>query len=110
MNILRGQVYYADLSAVKGSEQGGFRPVVIVQNDMGNKYSPTTIAVPMTTRPTKKEIPTHVKINVKGIDNIILCEQVRTIDKSRLKGEPVATLDAATMQQVSKAMKISLSI
>ena len=110
MNVLRGQIYYADLSAVKGSEQGGFRPVVIVQNDKGNRYAPTTIAVPMTSRPTKKEIPTHVKINVKGIDNIILCEQVRTIDKSRLKGEPVATLDAATMEQVTKAMKISLSI
>lgn len=110
MNILRGQIYYADLSAVKGSEQGGYRPVLIVQNDRGNRYAPTTIAVPLTTRQTKKVIPTHVNMDVRGIPNTALCEQVRTIDKSRLKGEAVAVLDSLTMQEVDRAMKISLGI
>ena len=89
MTIKRGDIYYADLSPVVGSEQGGLRPVLIVQNDVGNKYSPTVIAAAITSQQTKNNLPTHIKINASGCglakDSIVLLEQIRTIDKQRLK-------------------------
>ena len=89
MNIKRGDIYYADLSPVVGSEQGGIRPVLIVQNDVGNRYSPTVIAAAITSQKDKTELPTHIKVTAQGSglqrDSIILLEQVRTIDKKRLK-------------------------
>lgn len=109
MEIKRGQIYYADLSPVQGSEQGGLRPVLIVQNDVGNKYAPTTICVPLTTRMTKHRLPTHCLTNATGVMSIILCEQVRTADKSRLK-EYICTLPFAEMEKVNKALAISLGI
>ena len=109
MEIKRGQVYYADLSPVKGSEQGGLRPVLIVQNDMGNKHAPTVIVVPLTTRMTKHKLPTHHLTYATGVPSIILCEQVRTADKSRLK-EYVTMLSPAEMEKVNRALKISLGI
>lgn len=109
MEIKRGQVYYADLSPVKGSEQGGLRPVLIVQNDMGNKHAPTVIVVPLTTRMTKHKLPTHYLTYATGVPSIILCEQVRTADKSRLK-EYVTMLSPAEMEKVNRALKISLGI
>ena len=109
MEIKRGQIYYADLSPVKGSEQGGLRPVLIVQNDMGNKHAPTVIVVPLTTRMTKHKLPTHCLTYATGISSIILCEQVRTADKSRLK-DYVTTLSPDEMEKVNRALKISLGI
>ena len=109
MEIKRGQIYYADLSPVKGSEQGGLRPVLIVQNDMGNKHAPTVIVVPLTTRMTKHKLPTHHLTYATGVPSIILCEQVRTADKSRLK-EYVTMLSPAEMEKVNRALKISLGI
>lgn len=109
MEIKRGQIYYADLSPVQGSEQGGLRPVLIVQNDRGNKYAPTTIVVPLTSKMTKHRLPTHCLTKVTGIMSLILCEQVRTADKSRLK-EYVCTLPPADMEKVDKALAISLGI
>ena len=109
MEIKRGQVYYADLSPVKGSEQGGLRPVLIVQNDVGNKHAPTVIVVPLTTRMTKHKLPTHHLTYATGVPSIILCEQVRTADKSRLK-EYVTMLSPAEMEKVNKALAISLGI
>ena len=112
MIVKRGDIYYADLRPVVGSEQGGVRPVLIIQNDIGNKYSPTVIVLAITSRP-KKVIPTHVSIekNIKGIekDSIILVEQVRTIDKERLI-KKLGTLDFKKMQEVKKALKLSLNI
>ena len=109
MEIKRGQIYYADLSPVQGSEQGGLRPVLIVQNDVGNKYAPTTIVVPLTTRMTKHKLPTHYLTSATGVLSIVLCEQVRTADKSRLK-EYVCTLPPADMDKVNKALAISVGI
>ena len=109
MEIKRGQIYYADLSPVVGSEQGGLRPVLIIQNDIGNKYSPTVIVAPLTTKMTKHKIPTHCFTRVTGVASLILCEQVRTADKSRLK-EYVCTLPPADMEKVNKALTISLGI
>ena len=109
MEIKRGQIYYADLSPVKGSEQGGLRPVLIVQNDVGNKHAPTVIVVPLTTRMTKHKLPTHHLTYATGVPSIILCEQVRTADKSRLK-EYVTMLSPAEMEKVNRALKISLGI
>ena len=89
MNIRRGDIYYADLSPVIGSEQGGLRPVLIVQNDMGNKHSPTVIAAAITSRVSKTKLPTHIDIMGAHVglakDSVILLEQIRTIDKKRLK-------------------------
>ena len=89
MNIKRGDIYYADLSPVVGSEQGGIRPVLIVQNDVGNRYSPTVIAAAITSQRDKTELPTHIRVTAEGSglqrDSIILLEQVRTIDKKRLR-------------------------
>ena len=89
MNIKRGELYYADLSPVVGSEQGGIRPVLVVQNDVGNKYSPTVIAAAVTSKINKAKLPTHIELpsNVYGLqrDSVILLEQIRTLDKRRLK-------------------------
>lgn len=109
ITIKRGQIYYADLSPARGSEQGGVRPVLIVQNDIGNKHSPTVIMCPLTTQ-IKNPLPTHVTL-VGGIcaGSTVLCEQVRTIDKSRLK-KYMTTLTCGEMNRVSKALAISLNL
>lgn len=112
MIIKRGDIYYADLSPVIGSEQDGIRPVLIVQNDLGNKYSPTVIAVAITTQ-NKTKLPTHIPINKKVSNlpknSIILVEQIRTLDKSRLKNK-IGSLDEKTMLKVKAALKISFNI
>lgn len=109
--VKRGEVWYADMSPVIGSEQGGIRPVLIVQNDVGNKYSPTTIAVPLTSRLAKKPLPTHVIFTTTCLraESVALCEQVRTLDKMRMK-KLMGVLDEDTMQQVDKALVISLGL
>lgn len=113
MLIRRGDIYYADLRPVVGSEQGGIRPVLIIQNDMGNKHSPTIICAAITSKLNKAKLPTHVELNAEryGIvkDSVILLEQVRTIDKSRLR-ERVCHLDSEVLRRIDKALKISLSI
>lgn len=112
MKIKRGDIFYADLGPVVGSEQDGIRPVLIIQNDIGNKYSPTIIAVAITTK-AKTCIPTHIPIKAGTFglekDSIILIEQVRTLDKSRLK-EKIGSLDDITMEKVKEALKLSLNI
>ncbi len=107
----RKEIYYADLNQVRGSEQGGVRPVLILQNDMGNKHSPTTIVPPITSRQTKAKLPTHVDIQISELpkDSIVLLEQIRTIDKTRL-GQFVGTLDKSSMGRVDHAIVISLGI
>ncbi len=107
----RKEIYYADLNQVRGSEQGGVRPVLILQNDMGNKHSPTTIVAPITSRQTKAKLPTHVDIQIGELpkDSIVLLEQIRTIDKTRL-GQFVGTLDKSSMGKVDHAIVISLGI
>ena len=113
MNIKRGDIYYADLSPVVGSEQGGLRPVLIVQNDVGNKYSPTVIAAAITSKLGKTKLPTH--IDIPGVDvglakdSVILLEQVRTIDKKRLK-EKMGHLDDGTMSSVNSAIEVSFGL
>ena len=111
MDIKRGELYYADLSPVVGSEQGGVRPVLVVQNDVGNKYSPTVIAAADTSRLTKARLPTHIEIagQASGLqrDSVILLEQIRTLDKRRLK-ERIGTLPPAMMRKVDGALLISL--
>ncbi|MCI9126191.1 MAG: type II toxin-antitoxin system PemK/MazF family toxin [Eubacterium sp.] len=109
--IKRGEIYYANLCPVIGSEQGGIRPVIILQNDIGNRFSPTTIVAAITSRAEKTELPTHVNIRVEGLNSrsIILLEQIRTIDKSRIR-EFVDILDINTMSRVDKAIVISLGI
>ncbi len=110
-NILRGELYYADLSPVVGSEQGGVRPVLVVQNNTGNKYSPTIIASAVTSQMTKARLPTHIEIKggTFGLakDSVILLEQIRTLDKRRLK-DKIGTLDDTTMRKIDKAILISL--
>lgn len=115
MEIKRGDIFYANLGDTKGSEQNGIRPVLIVQNDLGNKYSPTVIAVAITSR-KKTNLPTHVSINKNECDycnlpkdSVILVEQIRTLDKSRLR-QKIGKLDIKTMQKVKEALKISFSI
>ena len=107
----RGEVYYADLSPVIGSEQGGLRPVLIIQNDIGNRHSPTTIVAAITSKKEKSEMPTHVMIKVDGLNkkSLVLLEQLRTIDRSRLK-ERVALLDANDMKLIDRALAISVGI
>lgn len=112
-NIKRGELYYADLSPVVGSEQGGIRPVLIVQNDVGNKYSPTTIVANITSR-DKNELPTHVTIhssreNGLKTDSTILLEQIRTIDKTRIKVR-IGRLSQNDLDKTMQAMKISLEM
>lgn len=109
--INRGDLYYADLSPVVGSEQGGLRPVVIIQNDIGNKYAPTTIIAPITSRISKKPMPTHILFSGCGLpkDSIILAEQIRTIDKSRLK-EKMGVLPPEKIEAVDMAVKVSLGL
>lgn len=109
--IKRGDIYYADLSPVVGSEQGGTRPVLIVQNNVGNKYSPTVIVSAITSQLSKAKIPTHIELpaNVYNLpkDSVILCEQIRTIDKRRL-GQKVTSLDEQKIKEVNKALFISI--
>ena len=112
MNIKRGDIYYADLSPVVGSEQSGIRPILIIQNDIGNKFSPTIIGVPITSK-SKISMPTHIAIegNKYGLekDSIILAEQIRTLDKSRLK-ERVGRLDNKVLNKVKRAIEISCGL
>lgn len=109
----RGDIYYADLSPVVGSEQGGVRPVLIVQNDVGNRYSPTVIAAAITSQTEKSKLPTHIELDSKNCglskDSVVLLEQIRTIDKRRLR-EKMGTLDASSMSQVNKALSISFGL
>ena len=113
MVIKRGDIFYADLSPVVGSEQGGVRPVLIIQNDIGNKYSPTVIAAAITSQINKAKLPTHVEIKAQeyGIqkDSVILLEQIRTIDKKRLR-EKIGHLDDKLMEQVNDALVISVGL
>ncbi len=113
MTIRRGDIYYADLSPVVGSEQGGVRPVLIVQNDVGNKFSPTVIAAAITSRMGKTKLPTHIDIMAERVglqkDSVVLLEQVRTIDKQRL-GEKMGHLDNETMNAVDDAITISFGL
>lgn len=110
MNVKRGELYYADLSPVVGSEQGGVRPVLVVQNDTGNKYSPTVIAAAVTSKIHKARLPTHIELpQAYGLakDSVILLEQIRTIDKRRLMTR-IGELPPSTMSRVNKAILISL--
>ena len=118
MNVKRGDIYYADLSPVVGSEQGGLRPVLIVQNDVGNKFSPTVIAAAITSKVGKTKLPTHIDV-LKGAqgcmemglarDSVILLEQIRTIDKRRLK-ERMGHLEDNVMQRVNSALYVSFGL
>lgn len=113
LNIKRGDVYFADLSPVVGSEQGGIRPVLVIQNDIGNRYSPTVIVAAITAQIQKAKLPTHVEINAKRYgfdrDSVILLEQVRTIDKQRLT-DKITHLDDDMMSRVNEALIISLGL
>ena len=113
MVIRRGDIYYADLRQVIGSEQGGIRPVLIIQNDTGNRHSPTVIVAAITSRMTKAKLPTHIKIDKEKCDiikdSVILLEQLRTIDKQRLK-DKVCHLDDEMLKTVDKALCISLEL
>ena len=113
MNIRRGDIYYADLSPVVGSEQGGLRPVLIVQNDIGNRYSPTVIAAAITSRISKAKLPTHIDVFAGKVglakDSVILLEQIRTIDKVRLK-EKMGHLDDDSMRSVNDALSVSFGL
>ena len=111
--VKRGDIFYADLSPVVGSEQGGLRPVLIVQNDTGNKYSPTVIAAAITSQTGKARLPTHIELNAQSVgltrDSVILLEQIRTIDKSRLR-ERMGKLDDNTMTKVDNAIAVSFGL
>lgn len=113
MTVKRGDIYYADLSPVVGSEQGGIRPVLIIQNDIGNKFSPTVIAAAITSQSEKTKLPTHIKVNTdeSGLskDSIVLLEQVRTLDKARLK-EKMGSLDNESMIKINKALSVSFGL
>ena len=113
MDIKRGEIYYADLSPVVGSEQGGVRPVLIVQNNVGNRFSPTVIAAAITSQKYKSNLPTHIRVDAANCglskDSIVLLEQVRTIDKTRLK-EKMGSLDTPSMNMVDKAISISFGL
>ena len=113
MSVKRGDIYYADLSPVVGSEQGGLRPVLIIQNDIGNRYSPTVIAAAITSRMGKTKLPTHIDIYAEraGLakDSVILLEQIRTLDKRRLK-EKMGHLDEGLMDQVKTAIAVSFGL
>ena len=113
MSVKRGDIYYADLSPVVGSEQGGLRPVLIIQNDIGNRYSPTVIAAAITSKMSKTHLPTHIDIYAEKVglakDSVILLEQIRTIDKRRLK-EKMGHLDDNTMNHVNNAIQVSFGL
>lgn len=113
VTVKRGDIYYADLSPVVGSEQGGIRPVLIVQNDVGNKFSPTVIAAAITSQRDKTNLPTHIRVDADGCglskDSIVLLEQVRTIDKQRLK-EKMGSLDQGAMNKIDKALSVSFGL
>ncbi len=113
MSVKRGDIYYADLSPVVGSEQGGLRPVLIIQNDVGNRYSPTVIAAAITSKMTKTHLPTHIDIYAEKVglakDSVILLEQIRTIDKQRLK-EKMGHLDDNVMNEVNSAIAVSFGL
>ncbi len=113
MTVRRGEIYYADLSPVVGSEQGGLRPVLIVQNDIGNKYSPTVIAAAITSRLTKSDLPTHITVGAGtcGLsrDSIVLLEQIRTLDKRRLR-ERMGEAGGEVMDAVDSALEISFGL
>ena len=113
LNIRRGDIYYADLSPVVGSEQGGIRPVLIVQNNVGNRYSPTVIAAAITSQQSKAKMPTHIPLhaNTSGLtkDSVVLLEQVRTIDKRRLR-EHMGHADEALMDQINNAIAVSFGL
>jgi len=113
VNVKRGDVFYADLSPVVGSEQGGIRPVLVIQNDIGNKYSPTIIVAAITSQINKAKLPTHVEISAPeyGLpkDSVVLLEQVRTIDKKRLK-EKIGRFNDEMMAKVDECLKISLGL
>ncbi len=113
MTVKRGDIYYADLSPVVGSEQGGVRPVLIVQNDIGNRYSPTVIAAAITSQKEKSKLPTHIEIHSQSCglsrDSVVLLEQIRTIDKKRLK-EKMGRLDDGSMGRIDQALSISFGL
>jgi mRNA interferase MazF len=113
MLIRRGDIYYADLRPVVGSEQGGVRPVLIIQNDVGNRHSPTVICAAITSRMNKAKLPTHIELNAARYhmvkDSVILLEQLRTIDKTRLK-DRICHLDSDIMKKVGRALQISLEL
>ena len=113
MSVKRGDIYYADLSPVVGSEQGGLRPVLIIQNDIGNRYSPTVIAAAITSKMGKTRLPTHIDIYADKVglakDSVILLEQVRTLDKRRLK-EKMGHLDDVVMSEVNTAIAVSFGL
>ena len=113
MIVKRGDIYYADLSPVVGSEQGGIRPVLVIQNDIGNKYSPTVIAAAITSQINKAKIPTHIELAAKDYglnkDSVILLEQIRTIDKRRLR-EKIGRIDDGLMASVNNALSISFGL
>ncbi len=113
MTVHRGDIYYADLSPVVGSEQGGVRPVLIVQNDVGNRFSPTVIAAAITSRMDKARLPTHIQLDAVGgglaRDSIVLLEQIRTLDKKRLR-EHMGRLDDASMHRVNQALQVSFGL
>lgn len=113
MDIKRGEVYFADLSPVFGSEQGGTRPVLVIQNDVGNKYSPTVIVAAITSQINKAKLPTHIELTAQeyGLqkDSVVLLEQLRTLDKRRLK-ERVCSIDLVKMRKVNDALLISLGV
>ena len=111
--VHRGEIYYADLSPVVGSEQGGVRPVLIVQNDIGNRHSPTVIAAAITSQRDKSKLPTHIEVHSGSCglakDSVVLLEQIRTIDKRRLK-ERMGELDSASMTKINSALQISFGL
>ena len=113
MIIKRGDIYYADLRPVIGSEQGGIRPVLVIQNDVGNRHSPTVIVLAITGQINKARLPTHVPVPAEGNgimeDSVILAEQIRTLDKRRLR-ERIGTIAPEVMEKVSQALKISLGV
>lgn len=112
-SVKRGDIFYADLSPVVGSEQGGTRPVLIVQNNVGNRHSPTVIAAAITSRTDKARLPTHIRLPGQAVgltkDSVVLLEQMRTIDKKRLR-EHMGSVDAGLMNQVDKAIAVSLGL
>lgn len=112
-SIKRGDIFYANLSPVVGSEQGGVRPVLVVQNDVGNKYSPTVIVAAITSKINKAKLPTHIELNAHtyGLerDSVVLLEQIRTLDKARLL-EKIGNTDSKTLREIDTALQISLGL